>query len=229
MAINLNDEQEQRLSNYGPVPAGSKVLCRITLEKPKYAAPDDECVSVTKGGLLGLYAKIEVIQGKYEGVRWYENIWLPKRCQSIPLTDGQTTACNRSGAIIRAIVEAYRRVSSKATDTRSCQERQINAWTDMDGMEFPAVMGISKDPYEAQNGNTYWNNYVVRVLTPDAKEFNAILAGKEFISDGPVTGEKSGQGQKYQTQEQDYAGMPGRAFPSEQPGNFKDNFDRVPF
>lgn len=36
--IDLSQEQEQK-SAYGPVPSGSRVLVRLTIEKPRYASP----------------------------------------------------------------------------------------------------------------------------------------------------------------------------------------------
>ena len=43
--IDLSQESEQK-SAYGPVPSGSRVLVRLTIEKPKYASHDDELVAM---------------------------------------------------------------------------------------------------------------------------------------------------------------------------------------
>ncbi|MCL1888467.1 MAG: hypothetical protein FWF96_06310, partial [Kiritimatiellaeota bacterium] len=87
--IDFSQEEEQRTRNYGPVPAGSIVFVTMTLERPKYPAPDHEFVSISKGGLRGLWAKFEISEGTYIGCSWYENLWLPQGYQQISLTDGQ--------------------------------------------------------------------------------------------------------------------------------------------
>lgn len=94
--IDLSQEQEQK-SAYGPVPSGSRVLVRLTIEKPKYASQDDELVAMAKTGLLQLFCRLEVAAGSYEGVAWYENITLPSRAQNIRLTEGQQKACGSGG------------------------------------------------------------------------------------------------------------------------------------
>ncbi|MDR2054490.1 MAG: hypothetical protein LBQ10_01260 [Desulfovibrio sp.] len=232
--FDLNQEEAQREYARGTVPAGSKIFCRVTVEKPQYSSADDDYVAETKSGLLGLFCKIEVVSGEYEGVRWYENLWLPTGMQKIQLTEGQTIACNRTGSIMRAIVEAARGVMPKAADDRSCRARRISAWTDIDGMEFPCVVGIGKNPFTARDGREYWNNVISRVITPDKKEYAEVKSGKEVITDGPTKGDPGdGKSNGYgQTQgripNDDFYGRvnddPGPAFPSEPAG-----MDVVPF
>jgi len=192
--LDFNHEEEQRSRNHGPVPAGSIVFIRITLEKPKYNAPEvHEFVSLSQKGLLGLWVKFEVTEGTYAGCSWYENIWLPKNFQNIELSGGQETACNMSGAKLRAIVEASRGVSAKDTSPQASRKRQISDWLDLSGMEFPARVGISKEPYE-KDGKTYWSNYAAMVFTPDKKEYAEARRLGEIITDGPVTGNDKGKG-----------------------------------
>lgn len=186
--IDLNDEQEQRERNYGPVPAGSKVLVRLEVQKPKYASRDDEMVAMTKSGLLQLQCKIEVCAGSYEGCWWYENITLPSSSQTIRLDENLQTACRIGGSMLRAIIESARRIDPKATDQKSVRARQVNAWLDFDGLEFPARLGIDKRPYEGKDGKTYWNNRLGSIISCTAKEYADIMDGGEIIADGPTTG-----------------------------------------
>lgn len=192
--IDLSQEQEQK-SAYGPVPSGSRVLVRITIEKPKYASQDDELVAMAKTGLLQLFCRLEVAAGSYEGVAWYENITLPSRAQNIRLTEGQQKACGSGGRTLRAIVEAVRAVDPKDKSQQADSKRILNSWSDLDGMEFPARLGISKEPYEGKDGRMYWSNTLGRILPCTDKEYQEIMNGGEFITDGPVEGDQQPQRQ----------------------------------
>ena len=89
--LDLNMESEQKNRNYGPVPAGSKVMVRISIETPKYGLQDTPCVAQAKSGLLGLWCKFTVAGGLYDGVEWYDTLWLPTGYQNIRLNEGQTS------------------------------------------------------------------------------------------------------------------------------------------
>lgn len=187
--IDLSQEQEQK-SAYGPVPSGSRVLVRLTIEKPKYASRDDEMVAMAKTGLLQLFCRLEVAAGSYEGVAWYENITLPSRAQNIRLTEGQQKACGSGGRTLRAIVEAVRGVDPKDKSPQADRKRILNSWSDLDGMEFPARLGISKEPYEGKDGRMYWSNTLGRILPCTDKEYQEVMNGGEVITDGPVVGDQ---------------------------------------
>lgn len=193
--IDLNNEEEQRERNYGPVPAGSRVLLRLSVLKPMYPSRDDEMLAETKNGLLQLACKLEVAAGSYEGCSWLENITLPEGSQSASLTNGQRTACRIGGSLLRAIVESSRRIDPKATDTRSCRGRSVNSWLDFDGMEFPAKVKIHDEP-RVKEDREYWNNRIGTVLPCTDKEYAEIKGGGEIITDGPVRGDGSGKGAK---------------------------------
>lgn len=144
--IDLNDEQEQRERNYGPVPCGSKVLVRLEVQKPKYASRDDEMVAMTKSGLLQLQCKIEVCAGSYEGCWWYENITLPSRIQTIRLDENLQTACRIGGSMLRAIIESVRSIDPKASDQKPrAHARSIPGWT-LTALNSPCVWASTSAP-----------------------------------------------------------------------------------
>lgn len=97
MAIDFNNEEEQKERSNGTIPPGSKVLVVLSIEKPTYAHDLHDYVSVSKQGLLGLWVKYTVIAGTYEGSKWHENIWLQEGQQEINLNDGQRTAAASAG------------------------------------------------------------------------------------------------------------------------------------
>lgn len=224
--IDLSQEQEQK-SAYGPVPSGSRVLVRLTIEKPKYASHDDELVAMAKTGLLQLFCRLEVAAGSYEGVAWYENITLPSRAQNIRLTEGQQKACGSGGRTLRAIVEAVRCVDPKDKSPEADRKRVLNSWSDLDGREFPARLGISKEPYEGRDGHLYWSNTLGRILPCTDKEYQEIMNGGEVITDGPVVGDQQQQRQATR-QTGGYAdtGYPSGGYADRSPG--PEN-DLVPF
>ena len=189
MAIDFNREEEQKERNYGPVPSGSRVLVRLTLEKPKYASREDPDLSETKNGLLQLPCKMEVVEGTYAGCSWYEYITIQANMQRIRMTESQQTSCRIGGAMLRAIIEAHRGVDPKDTSSRADNARTINAWSDMDGMEFPARLGINNKSYEGKDGRTYWNNRLGRIVPVTDKEYAEIKRGAEFITNGATSGE----------------------------------------
>lgn len=205
--LDLNYEEEQRQRNFGPVPAGSKVLVRISLQKPEYASEHDEMVAMTKSGLLQLRFKMEVCAGSYEGCYWYENITLPSRNQTIRLEENMQTACRIGGSMLRAMIESSRRIDPKAVDHKAASARQINSWLDLDGLQFPARLGIGKQSYQGKDGKTYWNNCLGSIIACTAKEYAHLMAGNEIITDGPVTGQQS-QSRNSHTGDLPYDGTP---------------------
>lgn len=188
--IDFNNEQEQRQRNYGPVPAGSMVLCKIRIEKPNRPAGDDPYISMAKSGLRGLWVKVEVVSGEYAEVFWYENMWLPAAHQKCTLDEGQTKACNMWGARMRAILEASNGFMPKDDSPKAKRARDISSWFDFNERVFPVRVGIAKEPY-VKGDKVYWNNAIAAIITPDKKEYRQIMDGGEIITDGPVTGDGS--------------------------------------
>lgn len=224
--IDLNNEEEQRERKYGPVPAGSRVLVSLELQRSRYPAPFDPIVAKSQKGLLQLFCKFRVMAGSYEGCSWYENLTLPASNQQIQLDDKQRLSARIGGSLIRAIIEANRGIDPKAVDERSARARRINAWQDLNGMTFPARLGIDKRPYKASDGKLFWNNRIASVVTVTSKEYRELMAGGEFITDGPVAGDPSRvpeSSAKAKTQSSDYWENPPAYAPKNQ------GYDDVPF
>lgn len=213
MAIDFNNEDAQKEFANGPVPAGSKVMLRLTIEKPNYESKPGSFVAQAKSGMLGLWCKFEVIHGTYEGVSWRENMWLPEGVQRVSMTEGQKKAVRIAGAKLRAIVEAHRHISPVDRTPEAQQCRQVHNILDFNGMEFPAKVGIEKEGRE-YNGKTYWNNILSTVITIDKPEYQQIVNGGEIITDGPTEGTGGVRNQQSGGTNNDFYD---RAFPSENP------------
>lgn len=215
--LDFNTETAQREFVEGPVPAGSRVLVKLTLERPQHTTPDHEYVSKAKTGLLGLWVKYEVASGAYQGVRWYENLWLPQGMQKIDLDAGRRTACNVSGAKMRAILEAAKGVMPKDDSPKAARARQVSDWLDFMDLTFPVRVGIDKQPVE-KDGRTYWNNSTVAIITPDKAKYAELMRGGEIIVEGPITG-----GDKAPALSSQQAAIPGWDTPP------VDTYDDMPF
>lgn len=186
MAIDFNNEEEQKERSNGTIPPGSKVLVVLSIEKPTYAHDLHDYVSVSKQGLLGLWVKYTVIAGTYEGSKWHENIWLQEGQQEINLNDGQRTACRIGGARIRAIIEASRGIMPEDKSPKAARARVIGDWLDLNGMRFPVKVGISKEAVKSKSGQLFWPNVTLAVLTPDKEDYTGIMEGGEVISSSEI-------------------------------------------
>lgn len=65
--LDFNNEEQQTQWQSGPVPAGSKVLLRLELQTPRYAAQSNPLIAQSRSGLLQLFCKITVAAGSYAG------------------------------------------------------------------------------------------------------------------------------------------------------------------
>ena len=219
MSIDFNQAEEQRERAHGPVPAGSRVLLEMEIMKPRNESQQMPFVAVSSKKLYMLWVELRVVSGTYEGVKWRENWLLPEGQQRVQLTQGQKTGCRISFSRMRAIIEAARRIAPKDTSPQAASRRNINSWLDMNGMRFPARVGIADDGRE-YNGRIYYDNTLAAVVTPDKEEYDALMHGGEFINpDGSVVGKNApAQSQPPMADYDDY-GYGGAPFPSEAPSD----------
>ncbi len=178
--INLNDAEPQKERVYGPIPAKSLVKVKLEIRQPKAgkADADDPAVTVYSSGLKGLDCEFTVTGGKFEGVRIWENLFLPPAFQTIDLSKGQAGICNSSYSKMRAMVEAARGLDPNDP----AADRNLASWFDLHGLEIPVKVGMNK----IEPGDEFINNNISKVLTPDAANFKTVMAGGEAISDEPI-------------------------------------------
>lgn len=233
--LDFNDEEQQSQRQRGPVPAGSKVLLRLELQRPRYGSDADPMIARTRKGLLQLFCKLTVAAGTYKDCFWFENITIPAKFQTINLEDNMALSARIGGSLIRAIIESCRRINPKDLGNEAQRGRRINSWNDLDVMEFPASVGIDKRPYE-KNGVEYWNNNISRVISCTDKDFPEIVRGGEIITDGPVKGKPDNgvQGRSFQARNPAPPDAPSPNTPQYGEGgplntNYDTAFDDVPF
>ena len=188
MAIDFNNEEEQKERSNGTIPPNSKVLVSLSIEKPNYAHDLNEYIAVSKEGLLGLWVKYSVAAGTYEGSCWHENIRLPEGQQELQgMDEKQRLACRIGGARIRAIIEASRRIHPEDKTPSACRNRQIQDWLDLNGMEFPIKVGLEKEVKQSKkSGVFFWPNKTAAIITRDKPEYDELMNGGEIISSSEI-------------------------------------------
>lgn len=206
---------------YGPVPAGSAVICRFELQRDNGSA-----VRRANSGLKQLGFKIVVTRGKYKDVFWFQNITCPVGMQDITLKDGQRKNCMIAGKFLKDLLVA----AGKPTNS------PLSAF---DGLTVPVIVSINnkstvkvgKDGVSRE----YWRNEAHKVVLPTAPEFARIQQAGEIIkADGAVVGKpKQSQdqwgnygkqpAQSQQSLQQQYQQIANQAFGSE------DTTSQIPF
>ena len=183
----FNQEEDQQARASGPIPAGSSVMVRLSIRRPKFTDGNSEFIGKTTKGMLFLDAEYEVLGGQFQGCKIWEYLWLPLGLQRASLTDGQKKACTIAAQKMKGILNAAYGLMPKDDSPQANRKRNTQSWLDFNGLEFPVAVGIKDDPSES-NGKTYWNNTISRIVTPDDKRYDDLLRIGEIITDGPVVG-----------------------------------------
>ena len=176
--IDLGQAGQQKEGVRGTIPPQSIVKVRMEIRKPKNPDPQDPAVTVFKSGLQGLDCEFTVVSGQFEGVRIWENWFLPPSMQTISLTKGQEGACNGAFAKARAVIEAARNLDP----ADPAANRTIQSWFDLHSLEFPVKVGVDTP----KPGDQYLNNNIIKVLTQGDEHYTTVMGGGEVISDKPL-------------------------------------------
>ena len=226
MAIDFNEaEQQSSGKKYGPVPMGSKVMLKMELKESTNHQANAPFIAVSRGGVNMLWIEFTVMGGEYDGVHWRENWMLPVVSQTVSLTEGQRKGCNISYSRMRAILEAVRHINPSDKSAQANAKRSLATYMDLNGLIFPAVLGIAKEGREGKdrNGNPriYWDNVVSAVITPDRSDYSNVMSGKDWINPNGITSRDTTPATPAPAQYDDpFASAPSgvQTFPSEQAG-----------
>lgn len=180
MSIDFNTAGEQREGTTA-IPPGSMVLVQLTLRTPK-AGREGSAPGLTRAnsGMDYLDCEFEVIAGTYKGNKIWNNYNVGGA-----VSDGQRKAVEISMRSLRAMVEAGRGINPKDNSPTAAAGRRLNAWTDLNGLACPVVVGCEISTPNAQ-GKRYVNNTLERIVTPDKPEYSLLMDGGEVISDKPL-------------------------------------------
>lgn len=176
--LNFNNAEEQKEvgSGNGPIPPKSIVKVKMTVREPSEKKRSNIhqvlTVSATNTSNHFLDCEFEVVAGTYEGLKIWQNY----------VVSGSEKATNISMSFLRAVLESARGIQPTDSSPQATQARQLNDWRDFTGMEFPVLVGVKKP----KSGDLYINNDIMRAITPDKPEYQAVMAGGEVISELPI-------------------------------------------
>lgn len=177
MALDLNQADEQRES-LGAIPPNSMVKVRMDIRKPEYAKQgSDPMLTVSRNGDCEmLNCEFVVTAGAFQGKKIWNNFVVAGA------SDGHKKAAQISMRTMRAIVEAVRGISPKDASPTATQARMLNAWGDLQGVEFGIIVAI--EPPKA--GDKYVNNRIKRIVTKDDEQYQHVMSGGEIITDAAI-------------------------------------------
>ena len=96
------------------------------------------------------------------------------------VTDGHAKAAEITRSLLRAMLESARGIDPKAEDETARKARQVQSWGDFSGLEFAVEIGIEKD----KSGQYPDKNKILKVLTPDHKNYQRVMAGETIVPEG---------------------------------------------
>lgn len=188
MAQTEQEFAQKKPINFGPVPSGSIVQCKLEVikNKPEKSDPSNPFIFVAGTGLRMIQMQFTVIRGEYDTVSWRQFVSLPSSMQQIQLTDGQATGCRMGGAMLKAICQAAGRAP------------QIPDVTALNGIIVPIKVRIAKkaNEYTDRKGQFHkrWVNEVASIVTPDNAQYQEAMTKGEIINpNGYVDWDESGQ------------------------------------
>jgi len=177
MAINLNEAEEQK-EFLGAIPPGSMVKVRLNIRQPEagFVGSDPALTLAKDGNSERLNCEFEVVDGTFKGRKIWENYTVGG------VYEGHRKAAQISMRVMRAIREVSRGISPKDTSPAATQGRMLNAWIELQGLEF----GIVVDCEKPKSGDRYVNNIIKRIITVDDEQYQHVMAGGEIITDAPI-------------------------------------------
>ena len=168
--IDLNGAAEQKEFSQGPIPPNSIVWVKMEIRKSTDKKSKlNDLLTVSENNNHYLDCELEVLSPSYSGSRIWERY----------IVSGHEKATQISMSIIRAMVEASRKISPKDTSPAASKARQLNDWADLQGIQFPVQVGIQK----SRQGDKYINNSIKKVITLDNDKYQESLIKGEIITD----------------------------------------------
>jgi hypothetical protein len=95
-------------------------------------------------------------------------------------TDGHQKAAQITRSLLRAALESARGIDPKDESDAARQARSVAGWQDFQGLEFAIEVGVEKD----KTGQYPDKNKIQKVITPDHKKYQEVMAGNTIIPDG---------------------------------------------
>lgn len=172
--FDFNDAPEQRGEL---LPA--KTLAKVVMVFRPGGHGDGGWLRSFDSGYEALDAELTISSSPYAGRKFWQIIGVGGP------TEGHQKAGQISRALLRAILESARGINPKDESDRARTARQARGWQDFNELEFAVEIGIEKgkDGYDDKNK-------ILRVLTPDHKMYQRVMAGETVLpkGNGPSAG-----------------------------------------
>lgn len=170
---------EVQSTGKGPIPSDSCVIVQMHLRSPKAGKQGShELLGRSDKGNEYIDVEFKVVQGAYEGKQIWQNFTVK----------GSEQAVKISMRTLRAIVESARNINPSDQSPAAAEGRTLSDWSDFEGMQC-IVKVDAKAEVSIKDGNTYINNHIKKIITPDMEEYAACGQAGEIISDKPLPSE----------------------------------------
>lgn len=182
MSLDFNDSERQNSGDVIPNGTLVRVIGVIRaggISRPGQDKVDGGYLTASKSSdVLYLSWEYTVVDGPFARRKFWQNMTVAGGQTN---ERGESKAWNITKTSMRAMLCSARNVKPDDMDEHATAARRINAWADLDGIEFAAKVGISK-------GNNGYpdKNQIAAVIEPDHKDYHAIMSGGGGAAAAPV-------------------------------------------
>lgn len=182
MSYDLNDAQP---NTFEVIPADTTAPVVI---KFLHGEQKDDLHPTKNGDGRMVKCEVVVTSGQYAKRKFFLNLML---ASSDPSNEGHKKAIEISKSTLRSIVEASRGFAPTDESAQAIEARKLKNISDIDGMEFTALIGVEKGTGGYSDKNT------LKRVIPAGKAGEKFDAGKEAASmrssaPTPASGAKKG-------------------------------------
>ncbi len=168
--------------NFDLIPARTKLKLGMKI-KPGGEGPQGALTQSNNSDALYLNCEFIVVSGPYANRRIFKVLVLEGGKTD---SNGQSIAANISRTMLRSILESGRNILPTDESEEARAKRFIDGYSDFNGIEFAAEVGIETDKTGAYSDK----NKILQIITPDKKDYSRIMAGETI--EGPTSQSPSG-------------------------------------
>ncbi|WP_216825204.1 hypothetical protein [Agarilytica rhodophyticola] len=184
---NFNDADDQ--VDFDIIPKGTLAKVRIAIKPGGYDNPDmgwtgGYATQSQDTGAIYLNCEFTVLEGEYARRKIWSLIGLHS-----PKSDKWT---QMGRAFVKAMLCSARGIRKDDFSNHAMQALSINSIADLDGLEFLAKIGVDKG-----DKNNEPRNIIAIAVTPENKQYAAIMGNVSFTAPQPSPTQQVGYGQSH--------------------------------
>lgn len=168
--FDFNTASEQQEGDLLPSKTYARVICTI---RPG-GHGDGGWLSKSQSGFEYLVMELTLSSAPYAKRKIFQNAGVGG------VTEGHEKAASITRSLLRGMLESAKGIDPKDESDKARQVRIISTWEELNELEFAIEIGIEKgkDGYGDKNK-------ILRVLTPDHKIYQRVMAGETVLPGGP--------------------------------------------